>query len=121
MREKGSTSMQVSNKPNKYSSSGPKAFKSGSYRVRFSLLFLCYKKNLLIFDVNYVNTLYMVLFQSSFIILCSTHGSLKKFGCSWSAMGKETNSNLGPFTEQTIFDFLLTIFSPYSTTKFAVL
>ena len=36
-------------------------------------------------------------------------------------MGKETNSSLDTFTEQTIFNFLLTIFSPHSTTKFVVL
>ena len=33
-------------------------------------------------------------------------------------MGKETNSSLDTFTEQTIFDFLLTIFSLNSTTEF---
>ena len=62
-------------------------------------------------------TTYMVLFQSSFASLGSTHGSLSKFGCNWSGMGKETNSVLDTFTEQTIFDFLLTIFSLHSTTK----
>ena len=36
-------------------------------------------------------------------------------------MGKETNSSLDTFTEQTIFDFLSTIFSPHSNTKFVVL
>ena len=51
----------------------------------------------------------MVLFQSSFVILCSTHGR----------NGKETNSSLDTFTEQTIFGFLLTIFPAHSTTKFA--
>ena len=66
-------------------------------------------------------TLHMVLFQSNFVILCSTHDSLYKFGCNWSPMGKETNSSLDTFTEQIIFNFSLTIFSPHSTTKFAVL
>ena len=63
----------------------------------------------------------MVLFQSSFVILCSTHGSLYKFGYDWSAMGKEINSSLDTSTEQTIFDFLFTILSPHSTTKSLVL
>ena len=36
-------------------------------------------------------------------------------------MGKETNSSLDTFTEQTIFDFLSTIFSPHNNTKFVVL
>ena len=36
-------------------------------------------------------------------------------------MGKETNSSLDTFTEQTIFDFLLTIFSTQKTTKFVML
>ena len=36
-------------------------------------------------------------------------------------MDGETNSNLDTFTEQTIFHFLLAIFSPRNTTKFAVL
>ena len=36
-------------------------------------------------------------------------------------MGKETNFSLDNFSEETIFDFLRTIFSPHSTTKFAVL
>ena len=40
---------------NKYSCSRPPAFKSGSCRLRFSQLFLCYKRNLPISDVNYVN------------------------------------------------------------------
>ena len=62
----------------------------------------------------------MVLFQSIFVILCSTLGSLSKFNCNCSAMGKERNSNLDAFTAQTIFDFIFTIFSPYSTTKFDV-
>ena len=35
-------------------------------------------------------------------------------------MGKEANSSLDNFTEQTIFDFLLTKFSPWSTTKFVL-
>ena len=63
-------------------------------------------------------TLYMVLFQSSFVILCSTHGSLQKFDCNWSAMGTETNSSLDTDTELTIFNYLLIIFSPHSATKF---
>ena len=46
----------------------------------------------------------MVLFQSSFVNFCSTHGS------DWSAIGKETNSSLHNFIEKTIFDFLLTLF-----------
>ena len=62
-----------------------------------------------------------VLFQFSFVILCSTHGSLQNFECNLSAMGKETNSSLDTFTEQTIFDFLLTIFSHHRNTKFAML
>ena len=33
---------------------------------------------------GHLTTLFMVLLQSSFLILCSTHGSLKKFGCNWS-------------------------------------
>ena len=66
-------------------------------------------------------TLYMVLFQSSFVILCSTHDSLLTFGCNWSMMGTETNTSLDTLTEQTIFNFLLTIFFLYSTTKFVVL
>ena len=66
-------------------------------------------------------TLYMVLFQSSFVIPCSAHGSLKRFGCNWSAMGTGINSSLDTVTEQTIFNFLLIIFSPHSTTKFVVL
>ena len=36
-------------------------------------------------------------------------------------MGKETSSSLDTFIEQTIFDFLLTIFSLHSTAKFVVL
>ena len=56
---------------------------------------------------GYLTTLYMVLFQSSFVILCSTYGSLQKFGCNWSAMGKEINSSLDSFTEQTILVFYL--------------
>ena len=36
-------------------------------------------------------------------------------------MGKETSSSLDTFTEQTIFDFLLTIFSPLKTTTYVVL
>ena len=36
-------------------------------------------------------------------------------------MGKERNSSLDAFTEQTIFDFLRTIFSRHNTTKFYVL
>ena len=63
----------------------------------------------------------MVLFQSSFVIPCSTHGTLSKFGCNWSAVGTETNSSLDTVTEQTIFNFLLIIFSPHSTAKFVVL
>ena len=34
---------------------------------------------------------------------------------------KETNSSLDIFTKQTIFDFLLTMVPPCSTTKFDVL
>ena len=60
-------------------------------------------------------------FQFSFAIICSKHGSLKKFGYNWSATGKETNSSLDAFAGQIIFDFLLTIFSPHSNTKFIVL
>ena len=56
-------------------------------------------------------TLYMVLFQCSLVILCSTHSSLSKCGCNWFAMGIETNSSLDTVTEQTIFKFLV-IFSP---------
>ena len=56
-------------------------------------------------------TVYMVLFQSSFVILCSTNS------CNWSAMGKKTISSLHTSTEQTIFDFSLTKFSPHSTTN----
>ena len=52
----------------------------------------------------------MVLFQSSFVILCSAHDSLLRFGCNWSAMVKETNSSLDIFTEQTKFDFYLPYF-----------
>ena len=59
---------------------------------------------------GYLTTLYMVLFQSSFVIFCSKHGSLYKFNCNWSAMGKETNSSQDTFTEQTIFDSLLTAY-----------
>ena len=36
-------------------------------------------------------------------------------------MAKETNSSLDTFTDQKIFDSLLTIYSPNSTTKFAAL
>ena len=60
-------------------------------------------------------------FQFSFAIIGSKHGSLKQFGYNWSATGKETNSSLDAFAGQIIFDFLLTIFSPHSTTKFIVL
>ena len=70
---------------------------------------------------GYLTTLYMVLFQSSFVILHSIDDRLKIFGCNWSTMGKETNSTLDTFTEQTTFDFLLTIFSMHSTAKFVVL
>ena len=63
----------------------------------------------------------MATFQSIFVILCSTHDSLQTFGCNWSAMGTGKNSSLDTVTEQTIFNFLLIIFSPHSTTKFAVL
>ena len=70
---------------------------------------------------GHLATLYMVLSQSSFVILYSTHGSLQNFGCNWSAVGKKTNSSLDNFTEQTIFDFSLTIFSPNSATEFVVL
>ena len=70
--------------------------------------------------------------DSSFVILYSTHRSLKTISCNWSTMGKETNSSLDTFTERIIFDFLLSrqssifyfllnIFSPHSTTKFFVL
>ena len=47
---------------------------------------------------GHLTTPHMVLFQSSFAISCSTHGSLKKFGCNWCIMGKETNSSLDTFT-----------------------
>ena len=70
---------------------------------------------------GHLTTLYMELFQPSFAILYSTQGSLLKIGCNWSAMGKETNSSLDTFTEQTILDFLLAILSPNKTTKFVVL
>ena len=70
---------------------------------------------------GHLTTLHMVLFQSSFVILCSTHGSSQKFGCNWLAMVKETNSSLDTFTEQTIFDFSLAIFSPDSTKTYVVL
>ena len=70
---------------------------------------------------GHLTALYMVFFQYTFLIFCSTQRSLKKFGCNWSAKGKETNSSLHTFTEQKIFDFLLTIFAPNSTTKLAVL
>ena len=62
----------------------------------------------------------MVLFQSSFVIFCSTHGSLQKSSCNWSVIGKGTHSSPDTFTEQTIFEFLLTIFSSQSNTKFVV-
>ena len=68
-----------------------------------------------------LKVLYKVLFQFTFVIFCSRQGSLKKFGCNWSAKGKETNFSLHTFTEQTIFDFLLTILAPNSTTKLVVL
>ena len=45
-------------------------------------MFLCYKLNFPISDVNYednLTELYMVLFQSSFVILYSSHGSLYQF------------------------------------------
>ena len=48
---------------------------------------------------GHLRTLYMVPFQSSFAILCSTHNSLLKFCCNWSAEGKETNFSLDTFTE----------------------
>ena len=70
---------------------------------------------------GHLATLYMVLFQSSSVILCSTHVTEAVIGCNWSAMGEETNSSLDTYTEQAIFDFLLTIFSPHSTTKLVVL
>ena len=54
---------------------------------------------------GHLATLYMVLFQSSFANLCSTHGTLKNFGCNWSAMDAETNSSLVTVTEHTIFSF----------------
>ena len=60
---------------------------------------------------GHLTTLCMVLFWSSLEIRHSTHGRLYKCGCNWSALGKETNSTLDTFTEQTIFDFLLTISS----------
>ena len=41
--------------------------------------------------------------------------------CNLSAMNKETNSSPDTFTEQTIFDFLLSIFCSHSTTIFVVL
>ena len=43
---------------NTYSCSGPPAFKIGNCRVRFSELRLCYKQNLPISDINYVNNEY---------------------------------------------------------------
>ena len=70
---------------------------------------------------GHIITLHRVLFQSSFLIFYSTHGRLSKLDCNWSSKGKETNSCLDTFTEQTILDFLLTTFSPHSTTKFVVL
>ena len=70
---------------------------------------------------GHLTALYIGLFQSSFAILCSTQGNLQKFCCNCFAKGKETNSSLHTFTEQTIFDFLLTIFAPNSTTKLVVL
>ena len=70
---------------------------------------------------GHLRTLYMVPFQSSFAILCSTHNSLLKFCCNWSAEGKETNFSLDTFTEQIILNFLLTIFSPNSLIQFVVL
>ena len=54
----------------------------------------------------------MVRFQSRFVILSSTHGSLWKFGCSWSAMDKKQTS-LDTVTEQTIFNFLRFICSMF--------
>ena len=60
---------------------------------------------------GHLTTLFTVVFQSNFVNFYSTNGSLQKFGCNWSAMGKEKNSSLDIFTEQIIFNFLLTIFS----------
>ena len=48
--------------------------------------------------LGHLTTLYMVL-------RCSTHDSLKQFGCNWSEKGKGTNSSLDAITEQTIFNF----------------
>ena len=56
-------------------------------------------------------TLYMVFFQSSFVILGSTHGNLQIFGGNWSGMGRETNSSLDIVTVQIIL----------ITTRFVVL
>ena len=53
--------------------------------------------------------LYMVIFQSSFVILRSTNGSLYKFDCNISVMGTETNSSLDTVAEQTIFNYLFII------------
>ena len=63
----------------------------------------------------------MVLSHSTFVIFYSRQDGLKKFGCNWSEKGKEANSSLHTFTEQTIFDFLLTIFAPNSSTIVVVL
>ena len=65
--------------------------------------------------------LYMVIFQSSFVILRSTNGSLYKFDCNISVMGTETNSSLDTVAEQTIFNYLPSSFLHTSTKKFVVL
>ena len=63
----------------------------------------------------------MVIFQSSFVILRSTNGSLYKFDCNISVMGTETNSSLDTVAEQTIFNYLPSSFLHTSTKKFVVL
>ena len=50
--------LRNTHKRNKYSCSVPPIFKSGSCRLGFSELFLCYKKNLPISNVNYVKKEY---------------------------------------------------------------
>ena len=54
---------------------------------------------------GHLTILYIVFFQSSFLILCSKYDSLQKFGCNLSVMAKETKSSIDTFTEQTIFEF----------------
>ena len=60
----------------------------------------------------------MALFQSSFVPHMAVYKNLAVIGPQWA--NKQTPVRI-LFTEQTIFDFLLTIFFPDYTTKFIML